>query len=161
IAVALSIFQIFEREWRPHSAILGKPDDVPGYHDVTRYPEAETMEGMLLVRWDSSLFFANSNLFRDRIRSLVTHADPRPEWVIIAAEPITDIDTTAADMLVELDEELNAHGIHLVFAELKHPVQDRVERYGLYDTIDRHHFYPTIEAAVAAFKERVVRRSDG
>ncbi|MEN8039904.1 MAG: SulP family inorganic anion transporter [Actinomycetota bacterium] len=154
IAVALSIFQIFEREWRPHSAILGNPDDVPGYHDITRYPDAETLPGMLLVRWDSSLFFANSNLFRDRIRSLVAHADPRPEWVIVAAEPITDIDTTAADMLVELDQELNAHGVHLVFAELKHPVQDRVERYGLYDTIDRHHFYPTIEAAVAAYEDR-------
>lgn len=153
IAVVLSIFQIFERAWRPYSAVLGKPDGVPGYHDIARYPDAQTRPGILLVRWDSSLFFANSNLFRDRIRSLVASTDPRPEWVIIAAEPITDIDTTAADMLVELDEELNAHGIHLVFAELKDPVRDRVEHYGLYDTIDRHHFYPTIEAAVRAYAE--------
>lgn len=151
IAVGLSIFQIFEREWRPHWAVLGKTKGLAGFHDIARHPDAETLPGILLVRWDSSLFFANSNLFRDRIRKLVADSDPRPTWVIIAAEPITDIDTTAADMLVELDLELNAHGMHLVFAELADPVRDRVERYGLYDTIDHRHFYPTIKSAIRAY----------
>jgi STAS domain len=77
---------------------------------------------------------------------------------VIAAEPMTDIDTTAADMLTDLDEALNAKGISLVFAELKDPVQEKIERYGLTRTIDPHHFYPTVGAAVAAFCDQAGAR---
>ncbi len=85
------------------------------------------------------------------MRQQVARTKPTPFWVLVAAKPITDVDTTAADMLVDLDEELNAAGIHLILAELKDPVRDKIERYGLYDTIDRRHFYPTIEVAVEEF----------
>jgi MFS superfamily sulfate permease-like transporter len=104
-----------------------------------------------MIRWDAPLFFANANLFRELIRDLVKQTTPTPMWILIAAEPVTDIDTTAADMLVELDEELNAAGMHLIFAELKDPVKDKIVRYGLLETIDRQHFYSTIELAVATF----------
>jgi MFS superfamily sulfate permease-like transporter len=151
IAVTLSILQFFERSWRPHSAVLGQPENVSGYHDIKRYPEAKHIPGLLMIRWDAPLFFANANLFRELIRDLIKQTTPTPVWIVIAAEPVTDIDTTAADMLVELDEELNAAGIHLIFAELKDPVKDKIVRYGLLETIARHHFYSTIELAVAAF----------
>ncbi len=151
IAILLSMLQIFERAWRPHSAVLGRVAGLPGYHDLARYPDAEQMPGLLMVRWDAPLFFANANLFRTFIRENLSTTDPRPTWVVVAAEPITDVDATAADMLVELDEELNANGIHLVFAEVKDPVRDRIERYGLLATIDRRHFFPTIESAVEAY----------
>jgi high affinity sulfate transporter 1 len=155
IAIVVSIFQIFIRAWRPHSAVLGKPEDVSGYHDLKRYPDADLIPGLLMLRWDAPLFFANSNLFRDMVRDLIAKTEPTPVWVVVAAEPITDVDTTAADMLVELDEELNVDGIHLVFAELKDPVRDIIEHYGLYETIDRRHFYPTIDKAVGAFHQQV------
>jgi high affinity sulfate transporter 1 len=155
IAIVVSIFQIFIRAWRPHYAVLGEPEDVPGYHDLKRYPDATQIPGLLMLRWDAQLFFANSNLFRDKVRDLIAMTEPTPVWVVVAAEPITDVDTTAADMLVELDEELNADGIHLIFAELKDPVRDKIERYGLYETIDRRHFYPTIDEAVEAFHLQV------
>jgi high affinity sulfate transporter 1 len=155
IAVAVSIFQIFFRAWRPHSAVLGKPDGVSGYHDLKRYPEAVQTPGLLMIRWDAQLFFANANLFRNLVRNLVARSEPKPFWVLVAAEPITDVDTTAADMLVDLDEELNAAGIHLILAELKDPVREKIERYGLYETIDRRHFYRTIDVAVEAFFEEV------
>jgi len=151
IAVGVAIFQIFAAAWRPHSAVLGKPDHVSGYHDLERYPDAQRTEGLLMVRWDAPLIFANANLFRSFVRGQVALTDPPPFWVLVTAEPITDVDTTAADMLVDLDEELNAAGIHLILAELKDPVRDKIERYGLYDTIDRRHFYPTVEVAVAEF----------
>ena len=151
IAVGVAIFQIFAAAWRPHSAVLGKPENVSGYHDLERYPEAQQTDGLLMIRWDAPLIFANANLFRNFVREQVAGAEPTPFWVLVAAEPITDVDTTAADMLVDLDEELNAAGIHLILAELKDPVRDKIERYGLYDTIDRRHFYPTIEVAVAEF----------
>ena len=151
IAVIISILQFFQRSWQPYSAVLGKPEGVPGYHDMKRYPEASLTPGLLMVRWDAPIFFANANLFHNWVRDLVAQTEPTPFWVLVAAEPITDVDTTAAEMLVNLDEELNAAGIHLIFAELKDPVRDKIERYGLHDTIDRRHFYRTIEAAVEEF----------
>ena len=155
IAVVISIFQFFERAWRPYAAVLGKPEGIPGYHDITRYPNASQLPGLLMVRWEAPLFFANANLFRKKIRMLIAQTDPSPVWVIITAEPVTDIDTTAGDMLVDLDLELNAAGIHLVFAELKDSVKEKIERYGLLETIDRRHFYPTIEVAVEEFQREV------
>ena len=100
------------------------------------------------------LFFANTNLFRDMVHRRVAESPDRPYWVLIAAEPITDVDTTAAEMLVDLDEDLNAHNIHLVFAELKDPVKDNIIRYGLLESIDRQHFFPTLGVAVEAFEHR-------
>ena len=79
--------------------------------------------------------------------------EPRPRWIVVASEPITDVDTTAADMLEDLDEALNAQGISLVFAEMKDPVRAKIERYELTRTIDPTHFFPTIESAVAAFPQ--------
>jgi high affinity sulfate transporter 1 len=157
IAVVLSILQFFERAWRPHSAVLGKTPDTPGYRDIQRYPDATQIPGLIMVRWDAPLFFANANLFRQRIRDLVKQADHAPFWVLVTAEPVTDVDTTAAEMLADLDLELNAAGIHLVFAELKGPVQDKIVRYGLLATIDHRHFYPTIEVAVDAFHDEVMQ----
>jgi len=75
-------------------------------------------------------------------------------WVVIAAEPITDVDTTAAEMLEELDKELATRGSELAFAELKDPVRDRLERYGLHQRIGRDFFFPTIGVAVKAFLDR-------
>jgi len=151
IAVVVAIFQIFEAAWRPHSAVLGKPEGISGYHDLNRYPDAQLTPGLLMIRWDAPLIFANANLFRNFVRAQVARTEPTPFWVLVAAEPITDVDTTAADMLLDLDEELNAAGTHLILAELKDPVRDKIERYGLYDTIDRRHFYPTIEDAIEEF----------
>ena len=105
----------------------------------------------MIYRFDAPLFFANAKTFRDEIRRLAK-SDPRPTWIVIAAEPVTDVDTTASDVLEDLDEALNAEGISLVFAELKDPVRRKIERYGLTRTIDPRHFFPTIESAVAAFR---------
>jgi MFS superfamily sulfate permease-like transporter len=100
---------------------------------------------------------ANAKTFRDEVRRLAK-TDPPPVWIVIAAEPVTDVDTTAADVLTDLDESLNAQGISLVFAELKDPVRAKIERYGLTRTIDPHHFFPTIDAAVAAYAQQTATR---
>jgi high affinity sulfate transporter 1 len=152
IAVALSILNVFRRAWWPYDTELGRVDGLAGYHDVRSYPEAEHLPGLVIYRFDGPLFFANATTFRDEIRRMA-RADPPPRWILIAAEPMTDVDTTASDMLEELDEALNADGISLVFAELKDPVRRKIERYGLTRTIDPGHFYPTIESAVAAFRQ--------
>lgn len=155
IAVIVAVIQFFERSWRPYAAVLGKPTQVDGYHDITRYPDAVQIPGLLMIRWDAPLFFANANIFRRKLREMLAAMDPKPFWVLVAAEPVTDVDVTAAEMLIDLDEELNASNIHLVFAELKDPVKDKMMSYGLLETIDVQHFYPTLETAVAAFYQEI------
>ena len=152
IAVALSILNVFRRAWWPYDTELGRVEGLEGYHDVHTHPGAQHLPGLVIYRFDGPLFFANAMTFRDEVRRLA-RADPPPTWIVIAAEPVTDVDTTASDMLEELDEMLNAQGTSLVFAELKDPVRRKIERYGLTRTIDPHHFFPTVEAAITAFRD--------
>ncbi len=154
LAVGVSLLDFVRRAWRPHDAILGRAKGVKGYHDVTRYPDARQVPGLLLYRWDAPLFFANADTFRERIVDAVDDADSRVRWVVVAAEPITDVDTTAAEMIQELDKELATRGVELAFAELKDPVKDRLSRYGLEMTIGQDSFFPTIGVAVKAFLEK-------
>jgi anti-anti-sigma regulatory factor len=153
IAVALSILNVFRGAWWPYDTQLGRVEGVAGYHDVHSYPQAEHLPGLVIYRFDGPLFFANAKTFRDEVRRMA-RADPPPTWILIAAEPMTDVDTTASDVLEELDEALNAQGISLVFAELKDPVRRKIEHYGLTRTINPQHFFPTIESAVAAFRRQ-------
>jgi MFS superfamily sulfate permease-like transporter len=151
VAVGLSILNVFRRAWWPYDTELGQVAGMEGYHDVHMHPDARRLPGLVIYRFDAPLFFANATTFRDEVRRLAK-ADPPPRWIIVAAEPVTDVDTTASDVLEELDETLNAQGTSLVFAELKDPVRRKIERYGLTRTINPGHFFPTIESAVAAFR---------
>jgi len=151
IAVGLSILNVFRRAWWPYDAVLGRVTGLEGFHDIRSYPAAEHLPGLVIYRFDGPLFFANAKTFRDEVRRMA-RADPPPAWIVVAAEPMTDVDTTAADVLTELDEALNAEGISLVFAEMKDPVRRKIERYGLTRTIDPQHFFPTIDVAVDAFR---------
>ncbi|MEU4673417.1 sulfate permease [Amycolatopsis sp. NPDC023774] len=153
IAVVLSILNVFRRSWLPYHTILGKVPDLPGFHDVRSYPQALRLPGLVIFRFDAPLMFANAKTFRNEVRRLAA-ASPAPRWVVVAAEPVTDVDTTAADMLRDLDDELNTRDTHLVLAELKDPVRRKIDRYELTRTLDPAHFYPTIGAAVAAFSEQ-------
>ena len=153
VAVGLSILNVFRRAWRPYETTLGRVPGLSGQHDRQLHPDAEQLPNLVIFRFDAPLFFANARTFRDDIRVLAA-AEPRPKWIVIAAEPITDVDTTAADMLAELDEELNAAGTSLVFAELKDPVRAKLERYELIGPLDPDHFFPTLDAAVEAFRDK-------
>jgi MFS superfamily sulfate permease-like transporter len=153
IAVALSVLNVFRRTWWPYQTVLGRPAGIAGYHDLQVHPDADRLPGLVMFRFDAPLIFANARVFRDQIRHL-TRADPPPTWIVVAAEPITDVDTTAADMLEDLDEELNSRGISLVFAELKTPVRTKIERYELTRTINPAHFFPTLDDAVTAYRAR-------
>ena len=150
IAVGLSILNVFRRTWWPHHTELGRVEGVAGLHDTERYPDAELLPGLVVYRFDAPLIFANARMFGEAMRGIAQkHQDLR--WIVIAAEPITDVDTTASDMLHELDLWLNERGVSLVFAEMKDPVREKIERYELTDTIDPGHFFPTLEAALAEY----------
>ena len=100
------------------------------------------------MRFDAPLFFANGAIFDDYVRSRVEAAGPGITAVILAAEPITDIDTTAMDELIELDDYLAKHGIRLILAEMKDPVVDVLRRYGLTERFTPDRFASTVGAAV-------------
>ena len=153
LAVVIAVIEFLWDGWRPHSAILGRPEGVKGWHDLTRYPDARLVPGLLLFRWDAPLFFANAELFEEKILAAVD-ASPTPvRQVVVAAAPVTSVDVTAADALAELDDKLKAAGIKLCFAELKDPVKDKLRRFGLYQRFGDRGFFPTIEAAVDAYCE--------
>ncbi len=153
IAVGLSILNVFRRAWRPYQTTLGLVDDLPGYHDVRSYPSARLLPGLVLYRFDAPLFFANAKTFRDEVVA-IARADPAPAWIVVAAEPITDVDTTAADVLFDLDHLLDSRGQSLVFAGLKDPVRRKIDVYGLTAKIEPEHLFPTVEAAVEEFRAR-------
>lgn len=151
-AVGLAILDFLRRAWDPYRAELVDVPGVPGYHDASRHPEGERIPGMLILRFDAPLFFGNGSLLGSFVRNKLDQAPPGTERVVLAAEPVTGIDTTALDELVQLDEWLNRHGVDLVFAELKGPVKDRLLQYGMAARFSPEHFYPTVSEAVRAFQ---------
>ena len=153
LAIAIALIQFLWDSWRPHSAVLGRADGVKGYHDITRYPGARRIPGLVLFRWDAPLFFANAELFKQRALDAVASSPTPARWLVVAAEPVTGIDVTAGDTLAELDKALHAMGIELCFAELKDPVKDTLKRFGLFAQLGERYFFPTIGSAVARYLE--------
>jgi len=151
LAIVIAVIEFLWDGWRPHFAVLGRPQDVEGYHDITRYPDARQIPGLVLFRWDAPLFFANAELFKERIIEATSRAPTPARRLVVAAEPVTSIDVTAADVLVELNQTLMVRGIELRFAELKDPVKDKLRRFGLLPQFGEDFFFPTIESAVAAY----------
>jgi MFS superfamily sulfate permease-like transporter len=148
IAVGFALLAFIWRAWRPYCAVLGRVDGVKGYHDITRHPEARRIPGLVLFRWDAPLFFANAEMFRENVLRAVSEAPTPSKWIVVAAEPVTDIDITAADVLAELVVELNHAGIELCFAQMKGPVKDHLKQYGLFGKLGVENFFPTIGQAV-------------
>ena len=147
VAIGLSFLAFVHQSWRPYRAELGRIPKTRGYHDLSRHPEGRRLDGIAIVRFDAPLFFANGGMFDDYVRSVVTgRGDVR--HLILAAEPITDIDATAIDELIELDDFLTASGVDFVIAEMKGPVKDRLVQYGLGDRFGEERFAPTVGAAV-------------
>jgi high affinity sulfate transporter 1 len=155
IAIVIAVIEFLWDGWRPHYAVLGRVDQVKGYHDIKRYPNARLIPGLVLFRWDAPLFFANAELFHQRIREAIAQSPTPVKWLVVAAEPVTSVDVTSADVLCDLDDELRASGISLYFAELKDPVKDKLKRFGLYDRFGNGRFFATIGEAVNTFRERI------
>jgi high affinity sulfate transporter 1 len=147
IAVVLSILLFFKRSWWPHGEVLGQIDGEAGWHSSHNGAVATELPGIVVFRWEAPLFFANAGMFRQQVRELVRERTPR--WVILQCEAITDIDVTAADVLEQLDLELNEQGVNIAFVELRSRLKDLVYDYGLFATLDAEHFYGSIEEALA------------
>ncbi|HEY6794360.1 MAG TPA: SulP family inorganic anion transporter [Kineosporiaceae bacterium] len=150
VAITMSILNVFRRLWWPHHAQLGRVPGLAGLHDASSYPDVEFVPGLVVFRFDAPLIFANCRAFGEEVRELLT-TRPDLRWVVIAAEPVTDVDTTAADTLAQLRQWLHERGVRLVFAELKDPVRAKLARYTSTLTMNPEDFCPTLDEAVSRF----------
>ena len=150
-AIVIAVIEFLWDGWRPHWAVLGRVDHVKGYHDVTRYPNARLVPGLVLFRWDAPLFFANAEFFHERVLDAVASSPTPVSWLVVAAEPVTSVDVTAADSVCELENTLRTAGIQFRIAEMKDPVKDKLKRFGLFAQFGEQSFFATVGEAVNAY----------
>ena len=153
IAIVLSLLAFLQRVWRPYDATLGRVPGRHGYHDVMRHPDARQIPGMLIFRFDAPVFFANAEHFSRCVKRHIAERGEPVRHVIIAGEPITDIDTTGAESLRDLIDDLAENHVTFVFAEIKGPVKDRLRSYGAYRDIGKENFFSTVGHAVTHYLE--------
>ena len=154
LAVGLSVVALFGRLVRPHAAVMGEVPGLAGFHDVADWEGGRTIPGLMLFRYDAPLCFANAEDFRRRALGALAGADPAAEWLVLNAEAIVEIDSTAADMLLELQRELAERGVRLALTRVKRELHAQLEAAGVLALVGREHVYPTIPTAVAAFQRR-------
>ena len=151
LAIVIAVIEFLWDGWRPYSTVLGRVGGLRGYHDTHRYPDARRVPGLVIFRWDAPLFFANADLFKERVLAAVAGSPTPVRRVVVTAEPITSVDVTSADMLIDLALQLRASGIELRFAEMKSRVMDKFERFELMPVLGEPLFHPTLGAAVDAY----------
>jgi MFS superfamily sulfate permease-like transporter len=152
IAIVIAVIEFLWDGWRPHSAVLGRVEDMRGFHDISRHPDAQRISGLVLFRWDAPLFFANAELFNKQVLDAVASSPTTVKCVVVTAEPVTSVDITAADSLAELHSALRSAGIQLWFAEMKDPVKDKLKRFELLGRLGEQNFFSTISEAVSAYQ---------
>jgi high affinity sulfate transporter 1 len=154
LAVALSVIDLFARLMRPHDAVMGQVPQLAGLHDVSDWEGATTIPGLLIYRYDAPLCFANAEHFLRRALAAVEQEPIRPQWFVLNAEAIVEIDITAADALLELQATLAKQGVVFAFARVKQGLYQQLSRAGVVALVGADHFFPTLPTAVAAFHGR-------
>lgn len=153
VAVGLSVAEMLARVARPHDAVEGIVPGVAGMHDVDDYPQARTIPGLVVYRYDSPLFFANAEDFRRRALAAVDDHPGPVYWFVLNAEANVEVDITALDAVEALRQELDRRGIVFAFARVKQDLRDDLDAYGLTAAVGPDRIYPTLPTAVAAYRE--------
>ncbi|ROO84621.1 high affinity sulfate transporter 1 [Actinocorallia herbida] len=157
VAIGLSVLDLLRRVARPRAAVLGKVPGLAGMHDVADFPDAETVPGLVVYRYDSPLFFANAEDFRRRALAAADAPAERPAWFLLNAEAIIEVDSTALEALGDLAADLARRGIVLALAHVKQDLLGDLRRFGLLEVIPADLIFPTLPTAVGAFTERTAR----
>ena len=151
VAIALSVADLLRRVSRPHDAVLGFVPRLAGMHDIDDYPEATTIPGLMVYRYDSPLFFANAEDFKQRALESVADATDPVRWFVLNAEANIEVDITATDALEDLRATLAARGIVFAMARVKQDLHDELEASGILDRVGADRVFPTLPTAVAAY----------
>jgi MFS superfamily sulfate permease-like transporter len=157
MAVALAMVVLLVRSSRPADAVLGRVEGLPGFHNLSRYDGATTVPGLVLYRFNASVIFFNAEYFKRRVLETV-EASPGTRWFVVDGAPIVYLDSTGADTIAALADELSAAGVRLVIAEAHARVQGMLERSGALDHLGAGSVFPTLRSAVEAYprQERAV-----
>jgi SulP family sulfate permease len=155
VAVGLSVLDVLRRVARPHDGILGYVPGIAGMHDIDDYPDARPVPGLVVYRYDSPLFFANSANFYRRAMAAVNDAPTAVRWLLLNAEANVEIDITAVDALDALRVDLEARGIVLALARVKQDLRDDLEAAGFLDRLGKDRVFYTLPTAVQAFRDEV------
>ena len=151
LAIVIAIAEFLWDGWRPHSAVLGRAHGIKGYHDLKRYPDA-ARSPVWFCSGGIALVLRQRRILQWRVLDAVAKSPTKVRWLVVTAEPVTSVDVTSGDALVELHEALRAQGVELYFAELKDPVKDKLTRFGLSELLGENYF-PTIGVAVSRYLE--------
>jgi len=152
ITITLTMLVLVWNVWHPYFAVLARVDGVKGFHDTVRHPQGRPVPGLLMFRWDAQLFFANAEIFHAAVHQAIASAATPTQRVVVAADAISDVDITAAEMLLALHRELAHQGIELRFAGLKGRVKDRLQHYGILQVLGTDIFSPTLGHAVNLYR---------
>ncbi|MEU0398453.1 sulfate permease [Streptomyces sp. NPDC006208] len=161
VAVGLSVTELLSRVARPHDAVQGLVPGVAGMHDVDDFPQARTIPGLLVYRYDSPLFFANAEDFRRRALAAVAEQSSPVRWFVLNTEANVEVDITALDSVDALRRELTGRGIVFAMARVKQDLLDDLDAYGLTESVGRDLVFPTLPTAVAAYRDWRQARGDG
>jgi high affinity sulfate transporter 1 len=159
VAIGLSVVELFYRVARPHDAVLGRVPGLAGMHDVDDYPDAQTIPGLVVYRYDSPLFFANAQDFKQRALAAAREHDGELKWFVLNAEANVEVDITALDALEELRQELTGQGVVFAMARVKQDLRDELEAYSLAERIGPDRIFPTLPTAVEAYERWVAAQS--
>jgi high affinity sulfate transporter 1 len=158
VAVGLSVAELFARVARPPAAVLGRVPGLAGLHNVEDYPDAQTIPGLVVFRYDAPLCFANGQDFRSKALAAVDDQDEPVQWFLLNAEAIVELDMTAAEALQQLVNDLHKRRVVFAMARVKQDLRSQLLRGGLMDVIDEEHIYPTLPVAVEGFERWSERR---
>jgi MFS superfamily sulfate permease-like transporter len=161
LAVGLSVAEMLHRVARPHDAVQGFVPGLAGMHDVDDYPEAMTVPGLLVYRYDSPLFFANAEDFRRRALAAVAGQREPVSWFVLNVEANVEVDSTGLGAVDDLRAELTGRDIVFALARVKQDLRTALDAYGLSTSIGPERIYPTLPTAVAAYQEWARTRREG
>ncbi|MEV6106120.1 sulfate permease [Streptomyces sp. NPDC051940] len=153
VAVALSVADLLARVARPHDAVQGLVPGVAGMHDIEDYPQAHTIPGLVVYRYDSPLFFANAEDFRRRALAAVAQEPERPAWFVLNMEANVEVDITALDAVEALRAELAEQGTVFSLARVKQDLREALDAYGLSASVGEDRIYPTLPTALDGYRE--------
>ena len=151
-AIGLSVAELLFRVGRPHDAILGVVPGIAGMHDVDDYPQAQTIPGLVVYRYDAPLFFANAQDFRRRALAAASQRHDQVRWFVVNTEAIVEVDYTALEAVESVRAELTRRGIVFALARVKQDLLDDLQAFGLAAKIGDQLIFPTLPTAVAAYR---------
>ena len=152
LGILLSLLVLIKKASHPGTAVLGRvPGERTYYRDIQRRPDAETIPGLLIFRFDARLIFFNCYFFASEVKRCIAEAREPVKTVLIDAEAMNDIDITGADRLIKLNTELNSENIVMFISHVRDPLRDKMRRMGVVDAIGSDHIYETTRDGVDAF----------